>query len=81
MEVRDGYTSLHFADDFFLDRFSNASTHGLPPFFRSLSQTLVLFYGVPIIEQDWSGAIVEISDEYDFTYLRFAKDFVTRKWH
>lgn len=33
------------------------------------------------IVQDWMGAIVEISDQYDFTYLRYAKDFVTRKWH
>jgi hypothetical protein len=31
--------------------------------------------------QDWMGAIVEISDRYDYTYLRTAKDFVTRKWH
>ena len=31
--------------------------------------------------QDWMGAIVEISDEFDYTYLRVAKDFVTRKWH
>ncbi len=31
--------------------------------------------------QDWMGAIVEISDRYDYTYLRHAKDFVTRKWH
>jgi len=27
------------------------------------------------------GAVVEISDRYDCTYLRHAKDFVTRKWH
>jgi uroporphyrinogen decarboxylase len=27
------------------------------------------------------GAVVEISDRYDYTYLRYAKDFVTRKWH
>ncbi len=33
------------------------------------------------IVQEWSGAIVEISDRYDVTYLRQAKDFVTRKWH
>ncbi|HON05257.1 MAG TPA: uroporphyrinogen decarboxylase family protein [Candidatus Ratteibacteria bacterium] len=33
------------------------------------------------IVQDWMGAIVEISDTYDLTYLRSAKDFVTRKWH
>jgi hypothetical protein len=31
--------------------------------------------------QDWMGNIVEISDEYDYTYIREAKDFVTRKWH
>jgi len=31
--------------------------------------------------QDWMGAVVEISDRYDYTYLRAAKDFVTRKWH
>jgi len=33
------------------------------------------------IVQDWMGAIVEIADNYDYTYLRTAKDFVTRKWH
>ncbi|MCX6374642.1 MAG: hypothetical protein NTU88_01135, partial [Armatimonadetes bacterium] len=33
------------------------------------------------IVQDWMGAITEISDEYDYTYIRGAKDFVTRKWH
>jgi hypothetical protein len=34
-----------------------------------------------LIIQDWMGAITEISDEYDFTYIRSARDFVTRKWH
>lgn len=33
------------------------------------------------IVQDWMGAITEISDEYDYTFIRSAKDFVTRKWH
>ncbi len=33
------------------------------------------------IVQDWMGNITEISDEYDLTYIRNAKDFVTRKWH
>ena len=33
------------------------------------------------IVQDWMGNIVEISDEYDYTYIRHPKDFVTRKWH
>ncbi len=31
--------------------------------------------------RDWMGAVVEISDHYDASYLRTAKDFVTRKWH
>jgi hypothetical protein len=33
------------------------------------------------IVRDWMGNITEISDEYDYTYIRTAKDFVTRKWH
>jgi hypothetical protein len=33
------------------------------------------------IVQDWMGAITEIADTYDYTYIRNAKDFVTRKWH
>lgn len=33
------------------------------------------------IVQDWMGATTEISDQYDYTYIRSAKDFVTRKWH
>lgn len=30
--------------------------------------------------QDWMGNVVEISDEYDATYIRSARDFVTRRW-
>jgi len=32
------------------------------------------------VVQDWKGNICEISDEFDVTYLRTAKDFVTRRW-
>ena len=32
------------------------------------------------IVRDWMGAITEISDKYDYTYIREAKDFVTRRW-
>jgi len=32
------------------------------------------------IIQDWMGNVVEISDEYDYTYIRAPKDFVTRRW-
>ena len=31
--------------------------------------------------RDHMGATVEISDQFDASYLRVAKDFVTRKWH
>ena len=31
--------------------------------------------------RDHMGATVEISDHFDASYLRTAKDFVTRKWH
>ena len=33
------------------------------------------------VVRDWMGAITEISDQFDYTYIRAAKDFVTRKWH
>ena len=33
------------------------------------------------IVQDWMGAVTEISEEFDATYIRNARDFVTRKWH
>jgi len=32
------------------------------------------------VVQDWKGNICEISDEFDVSYLRQAKDFVTRRW-
>ena len=32
------------------------------------------------VVQDWKGNVCEISDDYDVTYLRYPKDFVTRRW-
>ncbi len=32
------------------------------------------------VVQDWKGNICEIADNFDLTYLREAKDFVTRRW-
>ncbi len=32
------------------------------------------------VVRDWMGNVVEISDEYDVSYMRSAKDFVTRRW-
>lgn len=33
-----------------------------------------------LIVQDWKGNICEISNQFDVSYLRSAKDFVTRRW-
>jgi len=33
-----------------------------------------------LVVQDWKGNICEISKDFDVTYLRLPKDFVTRKW-
>ncbi len=33
-----------------------------------------------LVVQDWRGNIVEIEDRYDASYLRYARDFVTRRW-
>ncbi len=32
------------------------------------------------VVRDWKGNVCEISDRYDVSYLRQAKDFVTRRW-
>ena len=32
------------------------------------------------VVRDWKGNVCEISDEFDISYLREAKDFVTRRW-
>ena len=67
---------------------------GLPPMVNEVRPVDVSFAIIPTFEektlerkersvvvQDWMGAITEISDEYDYTYLHSPKDFVTRKWH
>jgi uroporphyrinogen decarboxylase len=66
----------------------------LPPMTCEIRPVPVSFTMIPTFEekvlehkdghyivQDWMGAITEISDEYDYTYIRAPKDFVTRKWH
>jgi len=32
------------------------------------------------VVQDWKGNVCEISDQFDVSYLRSAKDFCTRRW-
>ncbi len=60
------------------------TTCGLPTFTRMIpafEERVLEHRDGHYIVQDWMGAITEISDVYDYTYLREAKDFVTRKWH
>ncbi|WP_319586100.1 uroporphyrinogen decarboxylase family protein [uncultured Desulfobulbus sp.] len=69
-------------------------TLGLPPSEINIAHPGVNFAMIPTFEekvlehinghyiiQDWMGNITEISDQFDYTYIRSAKDFVTRKWH
>ncbi|MCL1793024.1 MAG: hypothetical protein FWG34_04055 [Oscillospiraceae bacterium] len=58
----------------------------VPPF--HIDHRMIPWFEEKVIEhkdghyiiQDWMGAILEISDKYDYTYIRNAIDFVTRKW-
>jgi uroporphyrinogen decarboxylase len=36
--------------------------------------------GGHLVVQDWKGNVCEISDRFDVSYLREARDFVTRRW-
>ncbi|MCX7669101.1 MAG: hypothetical protein N2439_03395, partial [Anaerolineae bacterium] len=59
-------------------------TEGLPELFRMIptfEEKVLEHRDGHYIVQDWMGAITEISDRYDYTYIRTAKDFVTRRWH
>lgn len=60
------------------------ATHSLPEAFRMIptfEEKVLEHRDGHYIVLDWMGAITEISDVYDYTYIRSAKDFVTRKWH
>ena len=51
--------------------------------FRMIPQfeeTVLEHRGGHFIVQDWKGNVCEISDAFDVTYLRQARDFVTRRW-
>jgi len=62
---------------------------GYPPFEGLVNFRMIPTFEEKVLEhrdghyivQDWMGNVVEISDEYDYTYIRHPKDFVTRKWH
>ncbi|MCM8804287.1 MAG: hypothetical protein NC833_03420 [Candidatus Omnitrophica bacterium] len=49
----------------------------IPPF----EEKIIEKRDTHLIVQTKKGEIVEIDEKYDFSYLRSAKDFVTRKWH
>ena len=63
-------------------------THAGPRFSPGVSFLMIPQFDEKLIErrpgslavQDWKGNICEISNAYDVTYLRFPKDFVTRRW-
>ncbi len=60
------------------------ATHGLPEAFRMIptfEEKVLEHRDGHYIVIDWMGAVTEISDVFDYTYIRNAKDFVTRKWH
>lgn len=67
-----------------LPREAFEATRSLPVAFRMIptfEEKVLEHKDGHYIVQDWMGAITEISDVYDYTYIRTAKDFVTRKWH
>jgi len=56
---------------------------GLGVDFRMIPQfeeKVIEHRGGHYVVQDWKGNICEISDKFDVTYLRHAKDFCTRRW-
>ncbi len=55
----------------------NVSTKVIPEFEEKILEHRDGHY----IVQDYMGAIVEMSDEYDCSWLRTSRGFVTRKWH
>jgi len=62
---------------------ASPTAEGLGVDFRMIPQfeeEVLEHKGGHYIVQDWKGNICEISDEFDVTYLRQAKDFVTRRW-
>jgi len=62
--------------------------HTKPPVSLGVSFLMIPQFEEKVLEhkgghyvvQDWKGNICEISDEFDVTYLRAAKDFCTRRW-
>ncbi len=53
-----------------------ADFHMIPQF----EEKVLEHEGGHYIVQDWKGNVCEISDEFDVSYLRQPKDFVTRRW-
>ena len=69
---------LGLPDDAFLDQQSmDVSTRMIPEYEPEILEHRDGHYLI----RDHMGATVEISDDFDSSYLRSAKDFVTRKWH
>jgi len=73
----------HLTDKLGIDTGKADMPVGVPVDFRMIPQfeeKIIDRKKRSLIVQDWKGNICEISDEFDVTYLREAKDFVTRRW-
>jgi len=58
-------------------------TFGLPVNFRLMpefEEKILEHRDGVLVVRDWMGAVTVISDQYDPSYIRAAKDFVTRHW-
>ena len=74
--------------DYLMESLGIAYVAQKPPATLNVSFKMIPFFEEKVLEQrngshivqDWMGSTVQISDQYDYTYLRSAKDFVTRKW-
>ncbi|MHC5056663.1 MAG: uroporphyrinogen decarboxylase family protein [Planctomycetota bacterium] len=72
-----------FLDELGLPREAAGGSHSLGVRTRMIpefEEKVLEHAGGHYVVQDWKGNVCEISDEFDVTYLRTAKDFVTRRW-
>ena len=69
--------TLHFAPETTKPRVDLGVDFRMIPQFE---EKVLEHAGGHYVVQDWKGNVCVISDAYDVTYLREAKDFVTRTW-
>ena len=84
-EVHDGGVALTAALELLrIDPQARVNQIRLEPNFKMIPEfepVILKHQDHHYVIRDWMGAVTEISDQYDESYLRAGKDFVTRKWH